>query len=270
MAADRTRGSASSPTRNRRLRLIRTIATTPSSTPTPIDATASGVAEPVSWCRPSPAAAMTRPVRAAESSANTARRVGSEVASTCSITSRWNVAASPLACRTDCRNEVPSSRKDAASTMYPMTKCSAGSGWNSSWTPCVTETAPPATNSPSAANSAHTYASRPWPDGWARSGGRLDRRSAISRKISLPVSAHECAASATSDADPVSTAAPDFATAITRLAVKATRTVTRLSDVTDPRSCGISASGSRGSVTGATRGRGGAGLGRGRGSLVRP
>jgi hypothetical protein len=98
----------------------------------------------------------------------------------------------------------------------------------------------------------------------------LDRRSAISRKISLPVSAHECAASATSDADPVSTAAADFATAISRLAVKATRTVVRLSDETDPRSCGIRESASRDSLTGATRARGGAGIGRGRGSLVRP
>ncbi len=270
MAAERTRGSASSPTRNCRLRLIRTTATTPSSAPTPIDATASGVAEPVSWCRPSPPPAMTRPVRAAASSANTARRVGSEVASTCSIRSRWNESASPLACRTDCRNEVPSSRNDTASTMYPKTKCPAGSGCRSSVTPCVTEIAPPATNSPSAANSAHTYASRPWPDGWARSGGRRERRSAISRKISLPVSAHECAASATSDANPVSTAAADFATAISRLAVKATRTVVRLSDETDPRSCGIRESASRDSLTRATRARGGAGTGRGRGSPVRP
>jgi hypothetical protein len=42
------------------------------------------------------------------------------------------VSASELACRTDCRNEVPSRRNDTASTMYPMMKCPAGSGWTSS------------------------------------------------------------------------------------------------------------------------------------------
>ena len=99
---------------------------------------------------------MTRPIRAAESSANTARRVGSEVASTCSIRSRCSDSASGLACRTDCRNEIPSRTNETASTTYPTTKWLAGSGWMSSWTPCVTDTAAPATNSPSAANSDHT------------------------------------------------------------------------------------------------------------------
>ncbi len=102
--------------------------------------------------------------------------------------------------------------------------------------PCVTDTAAPATNSPPAANSDHTYASRPWPSGCAASGGRRDRRLAISRKISLPVSAHECAASATSDADPVTVAATDFATATSTLAPKATSTVVRLSDAPGSRS----------------------------------
>jgi hypothetical protein len=59
---------------------------------------------------------------------------------------------------------------------------------------------------------------------------------AISRKISLPVSAHECAASATSDADPVTVAATDFATATSTLAPKATSTVVRLSDAPGSRS----------------------------------
>jgi hypothetical protein len=45
------------------------------------------------------------------------------------------------------------------------------------------------------------------------------------RNTSLPVSAHECVASASSDADPVATAATDFATATRRLAAKATRIV---------------------------------------------
>jgi len=49
------------------------------------------------------------------------------------------------------------------------------------------------------------------------------------RKISLPVSAQECAASATMDADPVSIAATDLATAIRRFAPNATSTVSVLS-----------------------------------------
>ena len=54
----------------------------------------------------------------------------------------------------------------------------------------------------------------------------------------MPVSAHECAASATSDADPVTTAATDLATAISMLAPKATSTVVRLSDAPGSRSKG--------------------------------
>src|SRR6478672_792989 len=51
----------------------------------------------------------------------------------------------------------------------------------------------------------------------------------MSRKISLPASAHECAASATIDADPVMTATTDFARAMSALATNATITVRRLS-----------------------------------------
>ncbi len=122
MAAVRTRGSASWPTRNRRLRLIRTIATAASSTPTRIDPAASGTGDPVSWWAARPAAAMSRPASAAESSANTARRVGSEVARTCSMRSRSSDSASGLACRTDCRKETPSRTKETASTTYPTAK----------------------------------------------------------------------------------------------------------------------------------------------------
>ena len=75
--------------------------------------------------------------------------------------SRSNDSASCLTCRTDCNNETPSRTNETASTTYPTTKSLAGSGLTSSWTPCVTDTAAPATNSPSAANSDQTYASRP-------------------------------------------------------------------------------------------------------------
>src|SRR5215203_1356440 len=52
----------------------------------------------------------------------------------------------------------------------------------------------------------------------------------MSRNTSLPVSAQECAASASIDDDPVTTAATDFATATRRLAAKAMRTVVRLAE----------------------------------------
>src|SRR5664279_4390960 len=110
-----------------------------------------------------------------------------------------------------------------------MRKSVAGSGEISSWTPCVMETAAPATNSPSAANNDQTYASRPNPRGCSGSGGRRDLLFAMIRKISLPVSAQECAASATRDAEPVIIAAKDLATAIRKLAPKATSTVNVLS-----------------------------------------
>src|SRR4029079_11474755 len=94
---------------------------------------------------------------------------------------------------------------------------------------CATETAAPATNRPTAASRDHTYASRPWPSGCARSGGRYDRRLATSRVTESPVSAQECAASASIDADPVRTAATDFATPTRTLAPRATSTVLALS-----------------------------------------
>jgi len=100
--------------------------------------------------------------------------------------------------------------------------------------PCVTEIAAPATNRPRAANSDQTYASRPWPNGCCGSAGRCERRLAMSRKTSLPASAQECAASASSEAEPVMTAAADLASAMSRLAANATTTVTKLPDPSGP------------------------------------
>src|SRR5678815_2522712 len=56
----------------------------------------------------------------------------------------------------------------------------------------------------------------------------------MTSNTSFPVSAQEWAASASSDADPVTTAATDFATATRRLAAKATRTVVRLAEPAPP------------------------------------
>ncbi len=119
-------------------------------------------------------------------------------------------------------------------------KSVAGAGARSSWMPWVTDTAAPATNRPSAASSDQTYASRPCPSGCARSRGRRERRWATSSKTWLPVSAQECAASASSEADPVTTAATDFAIATRRLAAKAIRTVVTLADAvaSDGSACG--------------------------------
>ena len=72
---------------------------------------------------------------------------------------------------------------------------------------------------------------RPLGHGREDARGRPARRtdgSAISRNTSLPVSAQECAASASIDADPVTSAATDFATAMRRFAPNAMRTVVRL------------------------------------------
>src|ERR1700752_2642550 len=52
----------------------------------------------------------------------------------------------------------------------------------------------------------------------------------MTRSTSLPASAQECAASASIDADPVTTAATDLARARTTLTTRATSTVTALSE----------------------------------------
>ena len=96
--------------------------------PIRMDPTASGTEEPVHSWAARPAVAMISPARAATSSANTARSVGSEVASTCSMRSRCSDVASFLACRADCRKEIASRTNEIASTIYPTMKSVAGSG----------------------------------------------------------------------------------------------------------------------------------------------
>ena len=59
----------------------------------------------------------------------------------------------------------------------------------------------------------------------------------MSRKISLPASAHECAASATIDAEPVMTATTDFASAMSAFIASAMMTVSRLSLFCRPALC---------------------------------
>ena len=70
--------------------------------------------------------------------------------------SRSCVAAARFACRDACRNEIPSSTNDTASTTYATMKSPAGSGCSSSEMPCVIDTPAPTANSPIAANSDHT------------------------------------------------------------------------------------------------------------------
>ncbi|GAA4036974.1 hypothetical protein GCM10023063_22370 [Arthrobacter methylotrophus] len=71
----------------------------------------------------------------------------------------------------------------------------------------------------------HTYASLPYPIGWAASRRFDDRLSATSKKTWFPVSAQEWADSAIIEADPVRTAATVFAAATRRFAAKAKITV---------------------------------------------
>ena len=54
------------------------------------------------------------------------------------------------------------------------------------------------------------------------------------RNISLPLSAHECAASATIEAEPVTAAAPDLTTATSTFIRKATSTVVVLAELLVP------------------------------------
>ena len=67
---------------------------TPRSMPTKMEPRASGMGEPVTWCNRTPTNAMTRPISAAASSANTARVVGSDVLSAWVMTSRFTADAS--------------------------------------------------------------------------------------------------------------------------------------------------------------------------------
>lgn len=94
--------------------------------------------------------------------------------------------------------------------------------------PLLIDSADPTANRPKAAMRAQTNAARPYPSGWPSSAGFAERRSAMRRNTSLPVSAHECAASATIEAEPVSAAATDLATAMRALAARAMMTVNRV------------------------------------------
>jgi hypothetical protein len=63
-----------------------------------------------------------------------------------------------------------------------------------------------------------------------RAVGRSARPAECDEQEYFVACAQECAASASIDADPVTTAATDFATATRRLAAKAMRTVVRLAE----------------------------------------
>ena len=108
-----------------------------------------------------PPKAISRPIRAAASSKNTARRVGFEVFSTYARCRRWRRSALRRVCRNAWVNEIPSSTKAMPSTTYAIPKSVAGSGFRSSLMPWLMETTAPAVNSPKAANIDQTYASLP-------------------------------------------------------------------------------------------------------------
>ena len=135
------------------------------------------------------------------------------------------------ACRDDCRNDAPSSRNatrqhDVADRDSPR----PAPGRSRSRIPCLIDTAAPATNKPERREQRPDVDLPPVAQSDARRRrAAAPRRLAISRKIWLPVSAQECAASATIDADPDSTAATVLATATHRFATNATSTVRLLS-----------------------------------------
>ena len=138
-------------------------------------------------------------------------------------------AASARACRTDCRNETPSNTNATANTTYPIEEVRRGLR--------VDQLLDPMPDRHRRAGHEQSHRGEQRPDvGLPAVSQRVPRlrRSpatclfAISRKISFPVSAQECADSATIDAEPVSNAATDFAAAISRFAANATHTVTVL------------------------------------------
>src|ERR1700712_1867603 len=94
--------------------------------------------------------------------------------------------------------------------------------------PWVIDTADPAANRPRAANNDQTYTSRPYPSGCESSDVWAPRLLAMISRISLAASAQECAASATSEAEPVRNAAAVLASAITTFAANAINTVVAL------------------------------------------
>src|SRR5438034_809372 len=97
-------------------------------------------------------------------------------------------------------------------------------------TPWPIENNPPDTKMNTAARNDQKNRSLPYPKGWPSSGGRSPSLMESSRNPWSVVSATECAASASSAADPPSTPAIPLATASVRFAPAATSTVFLLSD----------------------------------------
>ena len=112
----RVSGATTWPMRNWPLRTISRTATTPRSTPTRIDPTASQTASPVTSCSTRPPAASRMPTSAAASSKKTARSVVWLVSRTKRIGRICIFAAPARVCRTACTNDTPSSTKATAST----------------------------------------------------------------------------------------------------------------------------------------------------------
>jgi hypothetical protein len=101
--------------------------------------------------------------------------------------------------------------------------------------PWVIEKPAPATKVNSEAMKAQKNVSFPWPNGWVASAGRLPRVTATNSRISVVVSARECAASDSMAAEPLSTPATALVRAMSRFITPATTTTTRLSpEPSDP------------------------------------
>ena len=208
------------------LRRIRKTATKASSTPIRIEPIASKAAIPVSWWSTMPAAASRMPSSAEKSSKKTARRVGLEVWLTkCSGCSPQRLRrAVDLARGLDERDALEHER-DRQHDVVDRVADLAG---------LAEQLADPVPDRDDGAGREEPEGRHQRPDVRRPAvAARVRRRraasrprfSAISRNTSLPVSAHECAASATIAAEPVRKAATVLAVASSALATSATTTV---------------------------------------------
>ena len=119
-----------------------------------MEASASGVAEPVTRCRTSAASASSAPSTSIVSSKYTVTIVGSGLSRSSSriVTSRR--AAWTRSCRTATVRLIPSRTRATTRTATPTQNASSSGGFRRARTPSKIDTVPPTRNIPIAASSA--------------------------------------------------------------------------------------------------------------------
>lgn len=168
----------------------------------------------------------TMPTSAAASSANSARSVVSEASRTCFRRVAVHYAPPGWPAETERRNEAPlqQERHPKHCVAHHERRRRRPRRRRELLDPRTTKTPAPTANGSKRGEQRPHVRLPPVPSGCA-SAGRPDLRFGTSSRTSLPVSAHEWAASGSSAADPLSTAVADFATATARVAARPTRTV---------------------------------------------